>query len=240
MHRFFVPNATECNDLYLSEEESKHAIRVLRLSVGDQVELMDGKGGFFLADVIAPHPKRCFLKIVESKYEERDNYYCHIAISPTKNNDRFEWFLEKSTEIGIHKITPIITSNSERSSIKYDRAKKVIISAAKQSGSAYLPELTPLIKYKDFINSVAEDQKFIAHCSESKVKNELSVSIEKSKSIIVLIGPEGDFTEGEVENAVEIGFTPVSLGKNRLRTETAGIVACHTARIINEGKLIGL
>lgn len=231
MHLFYTPNLS--GDLHqLDEEESKHCSRVLRLVQGDKVSLIDGKGGFYTAEIIDPHPKHTKLKITESiqEYSKR-NHYLHIAVAPTKNIDRFEWFLEKATEIGIDEITPIICDRSERKEIKIERLSKIITSAVKQSLKAYHPKLNEACRFKDFINKPV-GQKFIAHCINSD-KASLNDKIEKQGSYTILIGPEGDFTPTEVECAINAGYVPVSLGTSRLRTETAALEACFEINFLN-------
>lgn len=233
MQLFYVPEITG-NEVNLSETESKHAVRVLRLSVNDHVQLIDGAGGFYLAAVKEANAKRCRLTILqrEKEYGKR-NYQLHLAIAPTKNIDRFEWFLEKSTEIGIDRITPIISVRSERKVIKPERLNKILISAMKQSLRAYLPVLEPLTEFNDFVAQPNLENKYIAHCNESKKKH-LKNLVKPGESATVLIGPEGDFSPEEIELAKVSGFKEISLGDARLRTETAGIVACHIVNLINE------
>jgi 16S rRNA (uracil1498-N3)-methyltransferase len=188
--------------------------------------------------LVEVNQKSCKVEIVEKEenYEKRP-YYLHIAIAPTKSNDRFEWFLEKATEIGIDKITPIICDHSERRKIRSDRLEKVILSAVKQSKKAWLPELSPLIGFKEFIKQAGmEEQKYIAHCREGE-RPELIKILNHNSSLLILIGPEGDFSEEEIMIANTQGFSSVSLGKSRLRTETAGIVAsqiCSDIQSISE------
>ncbi len=233
MHLFYTPDLNG-NIYILNETESKHCIRVLRLSSGDEIQLINGKGGFYKAKIMDPNPKKCGVEIVESIHEfGKRNHYLHIAIAPTKNMDRFEWFLEKATEIGIDEITPILCEHSERKVIKPERLEKVIISAVKQSIKAYKPVLNDLMTYSDFINQDFKGQKFIAHCEENEkllLKNEY----KNGSDAIILIGPEGDFSPQEIEMAIKNDFKEISLGESRLRTETAGVVACHTINLLNE------
>ncbi len=231
MHLFYTPDIRE-NEYTLSETESKHCVRVLRLGISDSIILIDGAGGWYEAVIVDANPKRCKVEIKKhlKEYEKRDQYL-HIAIAPTKNIDRFEWFLEKATEIGIDEITPILCDHSERKIIKDERLEKVIVSAMKQSLKAYLPKLNPLTPIKDLLSNSFEGRKYIAHCYEQD-KKELKNEIAESRSNLILIGPEGDFSEEEVQLAIENHFVPVSLGNSRLRTETAGVVACHTANLI--------
>lgn len=231
MQLFYTPDITDI-DYRMNETESKHAVRVLRLSNGDMIQLVDGKGNFYEATIVDAHPKRCQLKITSKipEYNKR-GHYLHLAVAPTKNIDRFEWFLEKATEIGIDEITPLLCEHSERKIIKQERLEKVIISAMKQSIKAYLPKLNPLTSLQELFLTSSPFRKFIAHCYE-RDKRELKNEVEGSNSNLIVIGPEGDFSEKEVNLALENGFTPVSLGNSRLRTETAGVVACHTVNLI--------
>ena len=232
MTLFYVPNlATEH---VLPEEESLHAVKVLRLQAGDKLVVVDGVGGYYIAKITLPHPKRCAFELIESQFEfgKRD-YKLHIAIAPTKNMDRLEWFVEKATEIGIDEITPIICRFSERKMVKAERLEKIIVSAAKQSVKAYFPKLNPQCTFDELIKNHQATQKFIAHCYDSE-KRQLKTEIVQAKDMLVLIGPEGDFSKEEVDKAIKNGFLPVSLGESRLRTETAGVVACHTVSLMNQ------
>lgn len=233
MQLFYIPNILG-NEVILDETESKHAIRVLRLSENDQVQLIDGAGGFHEATIINAHSKKCRLLITNSIHEfEKRNFKLHIAIAPTKNIDRFEWFLEKCTEIGIDEITPLLSEQSERKIIKPERLDKILVSAMKQSLKAYLPKLNSIISFNEFISGSEYQNKYIAHCNGGE-KMHLKDSVQKDKNILILIGPEGDFSTKEVEQAKEYGFQEVSLGTARLRTETAGIVACHIVNLVND------
>lgn len=219
----------------LPEDESKHLVKVLRKSIGDCFYIVDGLGGLYHVEITSASPKKCEFRILSNRtnFGKRKNKL-HIAIAPTKNIDRLEWFLEKATEIGIDEITPILCDHSERKVIKEDRLVKIIVSAMKQSNQAFLPRLNNFTKYTDFILEIAksnEQQLFIAHCEETE---KLFLSKQQNcNNAVVLIGPEGDFSTNEIKIALDSGFTPVSLGENRLRTETAGIVACNTIQLIN-------
>ena len=239
MNLFYTPDITP--DFYLlNETESKHCVKVLRLRNEDKIFLIDGRGGFYKAEIIDDNPKKCLVKIIETKkeYNKRD-FYVHIAIAPTKNIDRFEWFLEKATEIGIDEITPIICQHSERKVIKPERLNKVITSAIKQSLKAYHPILNNIIKFDDFIKKDFQGNKFIAHCYNNNLMSLKNAATGK-KDVIILIGPEGDFSIDEVKKAVDNDYTEISLGKSRLRTETAGVVACHTINLLNDEGVIKL
>lgn len=233
MQIFYVPNISG-TEVILNETESKHAVRVLRLVIGNQIQLVDGKGGFYNAEITDANPKKCRLQIIHAKRDfGKHNFKLHIAIAPTKSIDRFEWFLEKSTEIGIDEITPIISEHSERKVIKPERFGKILVSAMKQSVKAYLPKLNSLTLFADFIQETKIKNKFIAHCNSGEKKH-LKNAVEKGGEFLVLIGPEGDFSEQEVAQARNQGFEEVTLGSSRLRTETAGVVACHIVNLANE------
>lgn len=233
MNVFYLPEISG-NIGELNQEESGHCIRVLRLHKGDKIHVMNGKGLIFEAIVSVPDPKLCKIEIIkELSTRIRRPYQLSIAIAPTKNIDRFEWFLEKSTEIGIDRIIPVICQHSERKEIKNERLEKLLISAMKQSGQPLLPELSRPVTFKALMNQHFDGDKFIAHCEDTD-KNELKNEITPGKNVMMLIGPEGDFDTSEIKLAVENGFRPVSLGDSRLRTETAGIVACHTVCLVNQ------
>lgn len=232
---FYTPTYDgKSTSFILPEEESQHAVKVLRMQAGETIHLIDGKGGLFEAEIVSPHHKKCEVRITHSEFEyEKRDAYLHIAIAPTKMNDRMEWFLEKATEIGIHEITPIICDHSERKEVKLARMEKILISAMKQSVKAYLPKLNPSCTLKQFLaNQHSNTQKFIAHCYNDE-KNDLKDDYTPKNNALILIGPEGDFSTDEVKLAISNGFSPVSLGNSRLRTETAGIVACHTFNLLN-------
>ena len=233
MRIFYAPDIVG-EQYVFNKEESKHIAKVLRLSVGDVIQLVDGKGTFFKAEIISEEEKKCSVQVLEKEeYFGKRNFDIHIAIAPTKNIARFEWFLEKSTEIGIDSITPLICKNAERKVIKAERLNKIIEAAMKQSIKAYHPKLHPLTSFNDFINQQHKGQLFIAHC-ENTNKCELKNEIKRNEHITILIGPEGDFTSKEIIDATNKGFTPISLGNSRLRTETAGIVACNTVHLVNQ------
>ena len=233
MHLFYTPNI-QSSQYVLDKEESTHCVRVLRLTEGNVIHLTDGKGNLFKAKLVSTSIKECIVEIIETFPDYgKLNFELHIAIAPTKNIDRFEWFLEKATEIGISQITPIICEHSERTIVKPDRLKKIITSAVKQSLKAYHPVLNEAIKFKDFLKKDFKDNEFIAHC-EKEEKQSLQDVYQKANNALILIGPEGDFSVNEINAALEKKFLPVSLGNSRLRTETAGLVACHTINLINE------
>jgi len=217
----------------LEEQESKHCIKVLRKKAGDTINLTDGKGNMFLAELTNENSRRCELKVIETKREYgKRNYHIHLAVAPTKNINRYEWFLEKATEIGVDEITPVLCQRSERKVVKPDRLSKVITAALKQSVKAYHPILNDVIKLKDLIKKDYSEQKFIAYVEEGEHPSLQSV-YTKGKDALILIGPEGDFSPEEVSLALKNGFVTVSLGNSRLRSETAGITACHTLALLN-------
>jgi 16S rRNA (uracil1498-N3)-methyltransferase len=233
MNSFYVPEISG-NILQLSLEESKHCIKVLRLKKGDHVFLLNGKGSTFEAVIQFPDPKGCELEIInEVKSTFNRPYHLSIAIAPTKNMDRFEWFAEKTTEIGIDRIIPLVCQHSERRDFKSERLEKILVAAMKQSGQTYLPEITGKTNFKDLVSRPFNGIKLIAHCADGD-KVTLKQSIIFGMDLLILIGPEGDFDPAEIHLALQNGFIPVSLGDSRLRTETAGLVACHTACLVNE------
>lgn len=240
MHIFYAPDITDSNEYTLNEEESKHCIRVLRLKQGDTVQIIDGKGGQFTAKIKNGLNKKCTVEITGTKKNVgKSNFHLHIAIAPTKNIERFEWFLEKATEIGIDEITPLLCEHSERTVIKTERLNKVLVAAMKQSFKAYLPKLNEAKKFSDFIQQSFDGQKFISHChlvryNEKENKNHYLKNIYSAgNDTIILIGPEGDFSQQEVKMATDKGYKDAILSDSRLRTETAGIVACHLINFMN-------
>lgn len=233
MQLFFQDQITEPISV-LSEEESKHLIRVLRKKQGDQITLTDGKGMVFESVILDANPKKASLKILSKKEAEEDSFFIHLAIAPTKNPDRMEWMVEKITEIGFHELTLIETMNSERSFLKTDRLQKKIISACKQSIKFRTPILNSGIKFNDLINSPEfnDFEKFIAYVDEHHQHHLMDLAVPEKKYLI-LIGPEGDFDPKEIQQAFEAGFKAVSLGKSRLRTETAGLSAVQMLQVVN-------
>ena len=232
MHLFYTPDIKA--DYYtLNEEESKHCIKVLRLQNADEVFLIDGRGGFYTASILDAHPKKTLLKIIETQQGfGKRNHHLHIAVAPTKNIERTEWFLEKATEIGIDEVSLVISARSERKEVKPERLKKVITSAVKQSIKAYHPVLNDPLTFKSFIQKEHPQQKFIAHCMEGQ-KFPLKDQIKLQAGYLIMIGPEGDFTPDEVQDALDAGFKPITLGESRLRTETAALEACFEINFLN-------
>lgn len=212
----------------LSEEESKHIVRVLRMKEGDQIGLLNGKGGTFTCEITDAHPKRCSLRIVNHSQQKEVDYDIHIAIGPTKQLDRMEWFVEKATEIGVTEITLIACKNQERSKVKLERLQKKAISAMKQSHRSFLPIINELTDVKTFIKN--NPNGLIAHCYEDP--RETFKASFRGKNCPILIGPEGDFTKEEIDFALENGYKTITLGENRLRTETAGVYVCALSQFI--------
>ncbi len=233
MQLFYTPDITDSPLYFLSEEESKHAIRVLRLQQGERVQLIDGRGGFYEAEIADPHPKKVALKLLSQQQEfGKRNHYLHIAVAPTKNIERLEWFLEKATEIGIDEISLIICQRSERKEAKAERLNKIITSAIKQSLKAYHPKLNEPVPFAKFIAQSNPHQKMIAHCEPGE-KADLRKAVKPNGSYLILIGPEGDFSPKEIEDALQNGFEPITLGDSRLRTETAALEACFEINFLN-------
>lgn len=233
MHIFYTPDI-ESDHYLLSEQESKHATRVLRLSEGDEVLLIDGRGTIYNALLEARQGKRTQVRVIKkTSHEARRSHRLHLAIAPTKNIERLELFLEKATEIGVDEITPLLCRFSERKVIKDERLQRVVVAAAKQSIKPFMPKLNPLTKFSDFVQQQQGGGKYIAHCYDQD-KTPLKDIVSSNVSSLVMVGPEGDFSEEEVAMALANGFKAVELGKERLRTETAGIVACHTVNLLTE------
>ncbi len=212
--------------------ESKHIVKVLRRNVGDQLYITNGRGLFFTANITVADIKKCSVEIIKVKKEYPKKHWLHMVVAPTKMNDRYEWFLEKATEIGVHEITPIICSRSERKVVKLERFNKVVQAAMKQSVQAYLPKVNEPMALDDFLEVPNTGILLIAHCENSE-RSELKRRIAPDNPITILIGPEGDFTTSEIKKARKQGYVPVSMGDTRLRTETAAIVACTTVAMIN-------
>ncbi len=236
MQLFYHPEAQQTHkEIAFDKEESRHIVKVLRKNTGDSLNITNGLGSFFTSEIAIANHNKCVVKLTGMTTQQPLPYKLHMAVAPTKLNDRFEWFLEKATEIGITEITPLFCDHSERTKIKPERYEKILVSAMKQSLKAYLPKLNPAISFQDFVDVTASDtsKKYIAHCAEGK-KMSLKEVINPKDPVLILIGPEGDFSEKEIHLARENNFTPVSLGESRLRTETAAIVACHSVAFINE------
>lgn len=244
MHLFYTPDIA--TTLELPQEEAAHAIRVLRLTEGDEVMLTDGKGSFYRAEIDMICGKRCYVRIVETTTPDPLwRGHLHLAMAPTKNMDRIEWFAEKATEIGFDELTFLDCRFSERRVVKTERVEKILVSAMKQSLKPTLPILNGMTPFDKFIAQPFAGQKFIAHCYEGE-KEPLMQALKPGEDALVLIGPEGDFSPEEVEKAIANGFRPITLGKSRLRTETAALVAVHCMNLVAapttppEGELTGL
>ena len=234
MQLFYNPDINAASETFsFDKEESKHIVKVLRKSEGDILHVTNGLGDLFHTEIILASDKKCTVKINQTETQKPTDFYLHLAVAPTKMNDRFEWFLEKATEIGIHEITPIICEHSERKVIKTERFDKIIQSAMKQSLQYFLPKLNEPVSVKEFINKKHDGTLFIAHCEETD-KKLLKEAIVPKEKYTILIGPEGDFSEKEIETALQNNYIPVSLGNTRLRTETAAVVACHSIVFSNE------
>lgn len=230
MNLFYAPGI-KGNSCVLDEVESKHAVQVLRLKVSDQIQLMDGNGNFYDAEITSAHPKKCEVTVHSSRSFVRRKLNLHIAVAPTKMNERLEWFLEKATEIGVEQITPVICERSERRNTNHERFDKVIVTAMKQSMQPYKPVLHEQQTLQTFLKAAPPG--FIAHCREGE-KTDFKKNAFTSNEVTILIGPEGDFTGPEVDAAIAAGWIPVSLGPSRLRTETAALVAVHTVNLLLE------
>ena len=222
---FYAKELTTNETQYvLSEETSKHVIQVLRMKIGEQLQLTDGKGNVFTASIVDDNRKRCQVKIGDVKHQDTPTKQISVAISLVKNNTRFEWFLEKATEIGVSEIIPLICERTEKQSFRHDRMKGILVSAMLQSQQCWLPNLHEATKFTELIKKSAHQQKLIAHCEEDS-KQSINQYINKTTSQLICIGPEGDFSKEEIALALENNFIPIALGDTRLRTETAGIVA---------------
>lgn len=235
MNYFYHPGLdTSVTQFPFSEEESRHIIRVLRKKEGDTLKITNGKGYLFTAQIQQADPKRCIAKVLDTRKTIPPRFELHLAVAPPKRLERFEWFLEKATEVGITGITPLFCQRSERQKLSVERLERVMQEAMKQSLRTFLPRLHPPVPYEEFLRREHPELRFIAHCEEDE-KMDLKRRVAPDKDVVVLIGPEGDFTRQEIQQAYEQGFLPVSLGESRLRTETAALVACVTINLINGG-----
>jgi 16S rRNA (uracil1498-N3)-methyltransferase len=234
MQLFYNPNIDEKTENFsFDKEESKHIIKVLRKKDTDILYVTNGLGLLFKTEITLASDNKCTVQILGVEKTEPSKFQLHLAVAPTKMNDRYEWFLEKATEIGIHEITPIICDRSERKVVNRERFEKILLTAMKQSNVLFLPKLNEAITFKEFIKHKNKGLQLIAHCEESDKKSLKSV-VKPNENVTLLIGPEGDFSEKEIALAIENNYDPVSLGNTRLRTETAAIVACHSVVFINE------
>ncbi|GAA3605736.1 16S rRNA (uracil(1498)-N(3))-methyltransferase [Flavivirga amylovorans] len=234
MQLFYNPDITDSTTQFsFPKDESKHIVKVLRKNVGDVLHITNGKGWLFTAEITIPNINKCIATIVSKSLQPKRDYNLHLVVAPTKMNDRYEWFLEKATEIGIDSITPIVCDHSERKIIKPERFERILQSAMKQSLNCYLPKLNEATTFKNFLKQDFNGDLFIAHCEETD-RTSLKKELKPKQDITILIGPEGDFSVNEIEQALQNNFAPVTLGNTRLRTETAAIVACHSVAFINQ------
>lgn len=234
MQLFYNPDIDETTESFsFDKEESRHIIKVLRKKDSDILHVTNGLGFLFETEITLASDNKCTVQVLSVKKADEPKFRLHLAVAPTKMNDRFEWFLEKATEIGIQEITPIFCDRSERKAINPERFEKIILSAMKQSNETFLPKLNPAISFKEFIKQKNEGLNLIAHCEETDKKS-LKEILKPNENVTMLIGPEGDFSEKEIALALENNFQPVTLGNTRLRTETAAIVACHSIVFFNE------
>ncbi|WP_136465479.1 16S rRNA (uracil(1498)-N(3))-methyltransferase [Flagellimonas onchidii] len=233
MQLFYNPSLDNSfKQFFFSAEESKHIIKVLRKKEGDILYITNGQGYLFEAEILVADIRKCKAQIISEDKSIPKRYKLHLVVAPTKMNDRYEWFLEKATEIGVDEITPIICEHSERKTLKLERMQRVLQSAMKQSLQTFLPKLNPPISFKQYLEQQTKGLNFIAHCGEGE-KMEFKRRVAADKDVTILIGPEGDFSISEIALALEKGYVPVALGNTRLRTETAAVVACTTVSIIN-------
>jgi 16S rRNA (uracil1498-N3)-methyltransferase len=234
MQLFYNPDIDETTESFsFDKEESKHIIKVLRKKDSDILYVTNGSGLLFETEITLASDNKCIVAVRSIKKSPTPKFRLHLAVAPTKMNDRFEWFLEKATEIGIQEITPIICDRSERKVINLERFEKIILSAMKQSNETYFPKLNEAVSFKEFIKQKNQGLQFIAHCEETDKKS-LKETLKPNENVTLLIGPEGDFSEKEIALAIENKYQPVTLGNTRLRTETAAVVACHSVVFFNE------
>ena len=231
---FYVPGAAQANEL--PPEEARHAVSVLRLKAGDEIFLMDGMGTFYQANVTLAATKHCMYYIVKALPQQKTwKGHVHLAIAPTKMMDRMEWMIEKMTEVGFDEITFLNCRFSERKKLRIDRLEKIVIAAMKQSRKAWKPVVNPIMPFQDFVNQQREGGLYIAHCYTEIARKDFLNEIQQAngqQDVTILVGPEGDFSIDEVHQALEKGFSSVSLGQNRLRTETAGLVSVVMSQVV--------
>ena len=234
MQLFYNPKLVNSDKVFtFDKNESHHLIKVLRMRKGEKIFVTNGLGSLFESEIFSENPNGCEVKIISSSYRKSKKYNIHLAVSLIKSNDRFEWFLEKATEIGVDFITPLICRHSLKKEIKQDRLKKLIVSASKQSLRVHFPIINKPVSFNEFVNKKAAENKFIASCLVDKNKS-LKKFIVPEKDTTIMIGPEGDFASDEIQTATDSGYKLVSLGSNRLRTETAAVIACHTIKLLND------
>ena len=236
MHRFYAPDITET--LLLPEAESAHAVRVLRLAEGDEVEVVDGRGNLYECRISLAHSKKCGVEIV--RHIAVPNHWhgtITVAVAPTKNLDRMEWMAEKATEMGIDRITPLLCRHSERKELKTERLRKILVSAMKQSLKAAMPQLDEMTAIARVIaDESLPPQRYIAYCDEATERRQFEACYRPGEDVVVMIGPEGDFSPEEVKLAIEHGFVPVTFGNSRLRTETAALYAVAAAHALKQAR----
>lgn len=234
MQLFYNPDIDESTESFsFDKEESRHIIKVLRKKDSDILHVTNGLGLLFETEITLASDNKCIVEVLSIKKTPEPKFRLHLAVAPTKMNDRFEWFLEKATEIGIQEITPVFCDRSERKVVNKERFEKIILSAMKQSNETFLPQLNDAISFKEFIKQKNDGLQLIAHCEETDKKS-LKEVLKPNENVTLLIGPEGDFSEKEIALALENNFQPVMLGNTRLRTETAAVVACHSVVFFNE------
>ena len=234
MQLFYDATLTPADTIFsFDKEESKHIIKVLRKKDGDILHVTNGLGYLFTTQITLASEKNCTVKITAIELQEPLGYQLHLAVAPTKMNDRFEWFLEKATEIGIAEITPVLCDHAERKHINLERLEKVIVSAMKQSNQCYLPKIHPFTPFTAFVKAERTGQLFVAHCEETE-RYSLKSKLNPNQQTTILIGPEGDFSSSEIQLALTQNFQPVTLGLTRLRSETAALAACHSVAFIHQ------
>ena len=239
MQLFYNPDITPNAYCPLDPEESRHAVRVLRMCEGDELHVTDGKGNLYRCQIVEANDKACVVNVIAQEFSIfNSQFLIHLAVAPTKNPSRMEWLVEKAVEIGVGEITLLQCDHSERSFLKTDRLEKLAVSAMKQSLHTVLPKINPAVKLSDWLNSqlstLNSQLKFIAHCEADKPRTPLAAALKPGKDVVVLIGPEGDFSAEEIALALACGFQPVSLGPSRLRTETAALYAVVAFNLIND------
>ncbi|CAA6804058.1 MAG: Ribosomal RNA small subunit methyltransferase E (EC [uncultured Aureispira sp.] len=232
--QLFYAHKIEASKAFLDPEETRHCTKTLRKNINDIISFTDGCGGMYAGKIVDFNKKSCTLEILKTlETSDKRNFKLHLAIAPTKNINRLEWFLEKATEFGIDEVTFLLCQRSERKKIRLDRLEKVVLSAAKQSLKSIFPKVNDLTKFKDFIPQAKADFKGIAHCNTPDLPHLKNVLQQEVTEILILIGPEGDFSDAEVALTKEHGFEEIGLGTSRLRTETAGLAACHTVHLLH-------
>ncbi len=229
MHLFYQPDAVD----FLAEDDSRHAIKTLRLSVGEAIFVTDGHGNHRSAVITQADARRCTFRIVDTQTTPPRSFSIRICVAPTKNMDRIEWFIEKAVEVGVERISFFFGQHSERRVLKPERLEKIAVAAMKQSLQSYLPILDDALPFGELLKTIREPQRFIAHLPSNEPPQNLIKRATPASQYVVLIGPEGDFSEKEIQQAVASGFQMVTLGPNRLRTETAALTACQILNFIN-------